>query len=262
MRAYNGTMTRSAEHPHRPHDTGDDLLAVALGAMAPIPVAILLTALPGGRPDSAVTTLVLVAVVVVAAAAGGRRAGAATAVTAGLAFNFFHTEPYLSLWIHSASDIVTFALLIAVGLLVGQVAGRAERRAVRVDEQRSEIRAVHRLAEELAAGATADSLRAHAERQLVEHLDLASCEWHEGEPGIVTPVGRAGTLDLPHYRHTAHGFEIPSDGLALVVSRAGRDIGWFHVLGRPGVGVTKEQWLVAVTIADLLGAAPHADEPA
>ncbi|MEZ5141692.1 MAG: DUF4118 domain-containing protein [Acidimicrobiales bacterium] len=235
----------------------DDLLAVALGALAPLPVAVVLTALPGGRPDTVVTVLVLVGVVVLAAGMGGRRAGAASALVAGLSYDFFFLEPYLSLHIHAVSDVVAFVLLLAVGLLVGQVAGRSRHRQDVVDEQRTGIRVVHHLAEQLAGGASRAELREAAARALVDHMDLASCTWREDDPGLVTRVGRAGTLDLPHYRLAAHGFEVPSDGLALVASHAGEDLGWFHVHGRPGIGVTKEQWLTAVTVVDLVAAAPE-----
>ena len=40
-------------------------------------------------------------------------------------FNFFHTEPYLSLRIHGSADLVTFGLLAAVGMMAGSLAGSA-----------------------------------------------------------------------------------------------------------------------------------------
>ena len=52
----------------------------------------------------------------------GARAGALAAVTSTLAFDFFLTRPFLSARIESADDIETLLILLAVGLLVGEVA--------------------------------------------------------------------------------------------------------------------------------------------
>ena len=231
-------------------------LVAAVGALLVFLVAIALTALPGGRPTTSVTVLVLVAVVVGVGGAGGRVAGVAAAVMAALSFNFFHTEPYLSLRIHGSADLVTFGLLAAVGMMAGSLAGRAATARGASAERREGIVAVHRVAELAASGAGEHLVRSAVERTLLSELDLSAVEWCPGEvPGSVPRVGRRGTLDLPHYRHTGHGFEVPDDGLALPVVRGGAEVGWFHLFGRPGIGVNKEQLLVAVTLADVLSGA-------
>lgn len=231
-------------------------LVAAVGALLVFFVAIALTALPGGRPTASVTVLVLVAVVVGVGGAGGRMAGVAAAVMAALSFNFFHTEPYLSLRIHGTADLVTFGLLAAVGVMAGSLAGRAAKARGTSTERREGIVAIHRVAELAASGAGEHLLRSAVERTILAELDLSAIEWRTGEvPGSVPRVGRRGTLDLPHYRYTGHGFEVPDEGLALAVLRGGAELGWFHLFGRPGVGVTKEQLLVAVTLADIVSGA-------
>ncbi len=245
------TVTASTRGPD-PLVSGDPL-AASLGALVVFGVAVGLTALPGGRPPASVTVLVLVAVVVAVGGLGGKLAGAVAAVMASLCFNFFHTEPYLSLRIHGGADVVTFLLLLAVGLGAGSLAGRAADARALSRERRSGITAVHRVAELAAAGASAEVVRAAVERALVAELDLAGAEHRAGPvPDGVPRVGRRGTLDLRHYRYTGHGFEIPETGLALPVARAGAEVGWFHLTGRPGAGVTKDDLLVAVTLADLV----------
>ena len=61
-------------------------------------------------------------VVVAVAALGGRAAGIVTALAAVVSFDFFHTEPYLSLAIDSRDDIETTVLLLVAAVLVGTIA--------------------------------------------------------------------------------------------------------------------------------------------
>ena len=66
--------------------------------------------------------LILVVFVVAAAVFGGRLAGFTAAAVAAISFNFFHTEPYLTLRIKEGQDVVTVILLLVVGLVVGELA--------------------------------------------------------------------------------------------------------------------------------------------
>ena len=65
--------------------------------------------------DTTNAALVLMIVVVAVAALGGRVAGVVTALAAVVSFDFFHTEPYLSLTIDSRDDIETTVLLLIAG---------------------------------------------------------------------------------------------------------------------------------------------------
>ena len=88
----------------------DDTAAV-LAIIVTIGVAAALVVIRG-EVDNSVTVLVLAAVVSACGLLGGWRAGATGAIAAAVSFNFFHTEPYLSLRIHDADDVLTtFALL-------------------------------------------------------------------------------------------------------------------------------------------------------
>ncbi len=61
---------------------------------------------------SANAALILMLVVIGAAAVGGRFSGATAAVMAALSFNFFYTEPYITLRIHSGTrDAMTLRFL-------------------------------------------------------------------------------------------------------------------------------------------------------
>lgn len=79
-----------------------------------------------GPGDSA---LVVVLLVVGAAALGSLTDGVLAALAGTLAFDFFLTEPYLSLTIDARSDIQTAVLLVAVGVVVSGLAAQGRRQA-------------------------------------------------------------------------------------------------------------------------------------
>src|SRR5262249_50297541 len=73
--------------------------------------------------------LVLVLPVLAAAIVGGRWGGVVSAVVAALCFDFFFTRPYYSFTISRHDDVETTVVLLAVGLVVGEVVVRARRTA-------------------------------------------------------------------------------------------------------------------------------------
>ena len=107
-------------------DRTNALVGVAVGALGPIVVALILVPVRT-ELDNANLALILVLVVVIAAIIGGRRAGALAAIVATLSFDFFLTQPYLSLKIETSDDLETALILLGVGLLVGAVASRGRR---------------------------------------------------------------------------------------------------------------------------------------
>ena len=94
-------------------------LAVSIGAFAAFGVAAGMVGLRGVlRPE--VPAVALAGVVAITARAGGRTAGTVAAVMSALSFDFFHTEPYLSLKISDPSDLLVTVLLLVLGLELGR----------------------------------------------------------------------------------------------------------------------------------------------
>jgi K+-sensing histidine kinase KdpD len=107
----------------------DDRLVVAglgVAALGPLVVASLLVIVRDHIAGSN-AALVFVIVVVLAAALGGRWAGFTAAIVSAMSYDFFLTRPYGSLKIDEAEDIVATALLLTVGLIVGEVVVWAHR---------------------------------------------------------------------------------------------------------------------------------------
>ena len=117
------------------------MVGPALGGIGPLAVGALLVPLRD-EVHNANLALVLMFVVTVAAIVGGRGAGALAAVTSTFAFDFFLTRPFLSVRIDTSSDIETALVLLAVGLLVGEVASRGRRSRMVFDRGREAARLV------------------------------------------------------------------------------------------------------------------------
>jgi K+-sensing histidine kinase KdpD len=231
-------------------------MGMTIGAIGPIVVA---GALVGIRDSisNADVALLLVLVIVLAASTGGWQAGATGAVVSTLAFDFFHTKPYLSLTIDSREDAETAVLLLLVGVSVGLLAGRAREARAAARHSSSEIDRIHRVAELAAHGASGEDVLLQAQIELEALLELASCRF-EAPPHLhaLATVERNGTVTGTSVRHYARGeLELPREGSELPVLARGQQVGRFVLDTKPGVGVSLEQRLVAVAIADQVGAA-------
>jgi K+-sensing histidine kinase KdpD len=238
-------------------------LGLLIAGLGPIVVA---GALVPARDalNNANIALALVVVVVLAAVTGGRGAGALAAVVAALSFDFFHTQPYLSLTIDSRDDVETTVLLLVVGLLVGTMASRARRAKVSAELGRSELDRIHRMAERVAGGDDAADVIEAAQLELTELLGLQSCRFeappYGGEPR--PHLERSGTITGQHGRRMARGgFELPAEGVDLAVLARGHEVGRFVLVPRPDIGVSLEQRIVAVAVADQVGAVIATSRP-
>ena len=227
---------------------------VGLGVSGPVLVAAVLVSLRDVMLNANVA-LVLVAVVVTVAVGGGREAGVVAAVISALSFDFFHTEPYLRFRIASGDDMETTLLLLLVGLVVGHVAARGRRAHDAVESSGGEIRRIYRLANLGARGDEPADVIMVAQSELVSLLRLVDCRFEA--PPFATSLARlerGGTVYWPAYRLRPGGFELPAAGAELPVLARGQVLGRFVLHPTPGTGVSLEQRVVAVALADQVGA--------
>jgi hypothetical protein len=233
---------------------------IGLGGIAPILVAAGLVAVRSHVANVNVA-LVLALVVAAAGAVGGRAAGAVSALTAAASFDFFHTRPYLSLLIHDRDDVEMTVILLVVGLLAAQLA-RPGRVAARAQPGGPDgLDRVRLVADQVAAGRESVDVIAAARAELIALLDLVGCRFE--------PAPFETRRDLPHLERNGClagrryllqpgrelMLELPETGMAVPVTSRGREIvGRFVLLARPGTGATLEQRVVAVAIADQVGA--------
>jgi hypothetical protein len=252
------------EHPADRSDPSSAELRTGLtiGMTVGVPAAVVVgavLALFRSVFDPTNAALVLMIVVVGVAALGGRAAGTVAAFAAVASFDFFHTQPYLSLAIDSRDDIETTILLLVAAVLVGTIASRGRRATRRAGTARSEVRRIHHVAETAVNGAPAAVVIGVAQDELRALLSLRCCRF-EGLPtagGAARPrIGRHGGIEGLHDRRYgrladgAGGFELPEQGAEIPVLVRGQHVGRFLLDPTPGVAVSLEQRLVAIAIAD------------
>jgi hypothetical protein len=245
----------TAEGRHFTLDGARRDIGLALGALAPIGVGALLVGMRS-HIQNANVALILVVVVVAAAAIGGRMAGAVAAVVSTLSFDFFHTQPYLQIRIESADDMETTALLLLVGLMVGHLTARAIQARASAEQASVEIRRIHHVADLAARGQEVAQVLEAAQDELTALLTLRSCRFEAQPVRTDLPrLERTGQLDSRVWKFRDGGFELPEPGVDLPVFGRGQQLGRFVLEPTAGIGVTLEQRVVAVAIADQVGAA-------
>jgi hypothetical protein len=91
--------------------------------------------------------------------------------------------------------------------------------------------------------------------ELTELLRLRSCRF-EAPPFSqrLQRVERSGVLSLRDYKLRREGFELPAGGIELPVLGRGNVLGRFVLEPMPGSGVSLEERVVAVALADQVGA--------
>jgi K+-sensing histidine kinase KdpD len=224
-------------------------IAGALGALAL--AAVLVPARNSvGEANIAVA---LVLVTVIAAALGGRASGACTGVSAALSYNFFHTRPYLSLRVSDRQDLITVALLVVVGLVVGELSAMRRRSRVEVVTQASGAHHLETVAALVAAEASLDVVWPAVRDALASTLGLAACRLEPGHPDGARPlIERSGAIDTRVYHHAPGGMELPVEGADLPVVHQGRTLGYLVLSPRAGRGTSRDERRVAVALSDLL----------
>jgi hypothetical protein len=231
-----------------------DWITLILAVIAPFGVALALVPLRE-HVQNATIALIIAAVVVLVAVVGTRLTAAIGAISAGIGFDIFQTRPYGSLVINRAQDIETTAILLVVGLLVGQLAVRNRRNRVLADETSYDLGRIHAVAEMVAAGEPAEQVVLAVANELRGLLDLKSARF---DPALAERPGpfieRQGAVSWGALRWGFSTTGLPDREITLVVQSHGRPLGRYVLLPKPGKRVTADQLLAAVALADQAGA--------
>lgn len=235
--------------------TGRATLVVLAALMAPLVVCAALAPFRGDVANTNVA-LVLVLVVVGAAATGRRAAGIGAALSSGVWFDFFLTEPYQQLTITDRTDLETTALLLLVGIAVTEIALWGRREQARSSQRVGYLAGIVSSARLVADGGVPTSaLIAHVQRQIVHVLDLDECRFDAGTGGAHPRLHGDGSVT-----RGSHVVDVERDGLPtddrveLLVEHAGIVRGRFLLdattrVRRPDL----DQRVIAVTLAQQVG---------
>jgi len=238
-----------------------DRTALAAGLAGPFLVAL---ALVPFRMDLSHTNaaLILVVAVVAVSALGSRAAGVVAALSAAAWFDFFLTRPYQTFDITASADVETAVLLLAVGLIVSQLAARARRLEVITVTDAGYLARIHATADLVHSARSADTVVDHVRRELTDLLSLAACRF---EPG--TLMGRPprlmedGGLTVGPRRWDVDTNGWPEGEIELRAYGNGHYLGRFMLTPGPGRTPPLQARLVAVTLADQTGAALDTSGP-
>jgi hypothetical protein len=238
-------------------------VGLAVAAFGPLLVAGVLVPF---RDDlaSANIVLVFVLVVVLGASIGTRWSGAISAVIAAMSYDFFFTRPYQSLKIDSSDDIQTTVLLLLIGLIVAELVTFTRRHRAASDLRGDEITRLHRVAELVATDSDAEDVALSVQAELIGLLSLHDCRYETPPYSSELPqLERNGAIsgDGPHRRWLGTEYALPDQGVEIPVLGRGREFGRLVLVPDVSVGVSIEERVVAVALADQLGAAFAADSP-
>jgi hypothetical protein len=241
-----------------PRITADAAITVA-AVVAPIAVAAALIPFRATL-DTADNALFLVVVIVAVASTGRRAAAALAALTSALAFDFFLTRPYNSLRITRHQDLITEILLLVVGLAVGELAARGRRHRDAAWQGHRQVALLHSVTELAASGKDPGVVVAAASDELRELLFLRDCRFTTREPGASARVTPTGEVRVGAETWTTESLGLPTQSIDLPVRSGGWLLGHFLLTPTPGRQIPSDRLLVAVAIADQVGAALAAND--
>jgi K+-sensing histidine kinase KdpD len=228
---------------------------VIAGLVLPLAVVAIMVPFRSNFADPA-AALVLVAVIVAVAVMGNRGAGFAATVSATVWFDFFLTRPYERFAITQRPDIETAVSLFVVGIVVTELAARNRRHREIATEESDYVGLIHRISELAVSGAPASVVVEEAERELSDLLHLRGCRYESGAATRpVMQIENDGHVLIAGAVWAVEIVGLPGPELELPVRSAGQIQGRFVLKPTPGYPVTLQRRVVAVAIADQVGAA-------
>ena len=240
-----------------------DRLAVLAGLIAPLALAAVLIPFRSSIPNTD-AALAMILLVVVVAANGYRLAGILAALSVAVWFDFFLTQPYETFSITRRTDIETTVLLLVIGIAVTEIAVWGRRQHLAASRRAGYLDGISSAAQAVAAGGSASALIEQVTRQLTQLLSLRSCSFQRGVAGIGRParLRRDGSVTIGQrvWYVDTEGFPAGSD-TELLVESGGMFQGRFLMTPMPGARPTLEQRLLAVALADQVGAALATSHP-
>jgi hypothetical protein len=231
-------------------------LVLVAALLLPLVVAAILVPFREQFADPA-AALVLIAVVVGVAVVGTRPTGYLAAVSAALWFDFFLTRPYNRFAITHRPDIETTISLFVVGVIVTELAARSRSHRRWATTESDYVDSIYRVSELVVSSGVANYRIIEGVRdELVGLLHLRDCHYESG-PGqpYAKSIDHDGQVIVAGLLWDADTLGLPGPNLELRVEGQGYTIGRFLLDPTPGLPVSRRQRLVAVALADHVGAA-------
>jgi K+-sensing histidine kinase KdpD len=229
-------------------------------AAVALPTAVALAILPLRAEHSQIVPLILVIPVVVIAAFGALGPAVVAALTAGIAYDVAHTEPYWRLVIHDRDDVVTAIALVVVAVVVGGLCSRVVHLAARAATRGAELRHLMLFAKSAADELDADDLASEVCGRLTGLLHLRECRWHPGYHGTAGPVLLPTGAVMGYMSALNPDRALLPQHLEVPAVSGTRDFGRFVLEPDGRTVVSSEERLTAAVIVDLFAARIAATE--
>jgi Domain of unknown function (DUF4118) len=234
-----------------------DQIAVAGGLLAPLALTAVLVPFRTGFANTD-AALALILLVVAVAAAGNRAAGYLAAISSAAWFDFFLTRPYERFVINRAADIETTVLVLLIGIAVTEIAVFGRREHAAASRRAGYLDGINDAARATASGGSSDALIDQVNASLIRLLSLRGSEFQYGIAGVGRParIEHDGNVVIDGRVYDVVNGGLPaSRGTELLVENGGLLQGRFLLRPDPAARPTREQLLVAVALADQVGAA-------
>jgi K+-sensing histidine kinase KdpD len=231
-----------------------DQLSLAAAVLLPLGVAALLVPFRASFANTA-SALILVAVIVAVAALGNRFSCFVATLSATVWFDYFLTQPYERFAITHRPDIETAVCLFVIGIIVTELVARNRHHHLTAAAESDYVALIYEVSELVASGAPAPEIVERVRAALVDLLRLRACRYEDG-PGA-RPMMR-----LDHDAQVLLGgrlwgvdrMGLPGPEIELLVEHRGKTVGRFLLTPTPGYEVPLEPRVVAVALADQVGA--------
>jgi K+-sensing histidine kinase KdpD len=214
--------------------------------------------------DNANAALLLVVVIVGVAAFGTRLAGVLAAVSSAVWFDFFLTVPYNTFTINSSDDVELTVLLVLIGAAVTEIAIWGRRQQAKASRHRGYLDGVITTSQAVAAGGSTDDLIEQVRAELTAVLGIDGAKFIAGDKQTRAPrLNADGSVTRGSQVLKVERDGLPTNSeIELAVQHAGETRGRFLLtaaarIARPDL----EQRLVAIALADQVGAALSTHEP-
>ncbi len=233
-------------------EDGSDFVGLAVGVLGALALSVAMIPLRDHLHNDNMA-LALVVPVLIAAVLGGRWAGALSAGVAALCFDFFFTQPYLSLRIASGNDIASAVVLVIVALIAAEVGIRARRGGRTARESRADLDRLYRVLHLAARGNDIDDVVSSACAELIGLFGLLDCSFETVPADTELPrLGIRGAIEGAQLVATHTDFLLPTGGVELPVLGRGHEFGRLVLFASESVRAPMQKRLVAVAIADEL----------
>jgi K+-sensing histidine kinase KdpD len=232
-----------------------DPATLAVAALVPLGLAGILVPFRTTFADTA-SALLFVAAIVAIAVVGNRTAGIVATISSSLWFDLFLTRPYERLAISRGADIETTVCLFVVGVVVTELAARNRRHRSAATEEADYVSLIYRFSELVASGAPAPDILEQTQRELTDLLELRACGYEAGARSRLRPtIEHDARVFIGVNLWAVEDLGLPGPEIELLVHGRGDVLGRFVLTPTPGLPISSQRRLVAVALADQVGAA-------